>query len=209
MEITETVDPKTRARWRAWLREHHADKREIWLLYRRGKDGGLTYLDAVEEALCFGWIDGLAKRQGDLDAQRFTPRRKNSNWTELNKERARRLIKQGLMTEAGLAVAPDLDAPFALSTETEQALRADHAVWTTWSGFPDLYRRVRGSYVDEVRTRDPKQYEKRLRNLVEKTRDGRMFGNWDDAEMPRSGYPASALASLASASGSMFDSTTR
>jgi uncharacterized protein YdeI (YjbR/CyaY-like superfamily) len=92
MEVTEIFDAKTRRAWRAWLAEHHRSKSEIWLLLRP-VPGTLTYLDAVEEALCFGWIDGIAKRnETGASAQRFTPRRPKSTWTELNKERARRLL---------------------------------------------------------------------------------------------------------------------
>ncbi len=186
VNITQTIEPKTRARWRAWLLEHHANTQEIWLVYALGKDGGLTYLDAVEEALCFGWIDGLGKKMGASTAQRFTPRRKGGNWTELNKHRVRRLMEAGLMTPAGLAVAPDLNAPFVLSAETEKGLKKDPAVWTAWCAFPELYRRVRGSYVDEMRKRDAAEYDKRLANLIQQTRAGTMFGNWDDAGMKRS-----------------------
>ena len=186
VNITQTIEPNTRTRWRAWLQEHHANTREIWLLYRLGKDGGLTYLDAVEEALCFGWIDGLAKKMGEFNAQRFTPRRAGGNWTELNKQRVRRLMEAGLMTPAGLAVAPYLNAPFVLSDGTEKRLKKDPAVWTAWCAFPELYRRVRGSYVDEMLKREDVEYEKRLANLIKQTRAGKMFGNWDDAGMKRS-----------------------
>ena len=108
VDITATIDPRTRGAWRRWLEAQHAHAREIWLL-RSGATGEITYLDAVEEALCFGWIDGIAKRHGEATAQRFTPRRPRSHWTELNKERARRLIALGRMTDAGRRVLPDLD----------------------------------------------------------------------------------------------------
>jgi hypothetical protein len=97
--------------WREWLAANHAAAKEIWLIaYRRRSDKpSVPYLDAVEEALCFGWIDGIAKKlDAERTAQRFTPRRPKSNWTELNKERARRLIASGQMTAAGMAVLPDL-----------------------------------------------------------------------------------------------------
>ena len=99
----------TRADFRAWLAAHGAAEEECWLAVRRGRprdDGGLWYLDAVEEALCFGWIDSTQQRVDGVMLQRFSPRRKNSLWTELNKERARRLERLGLMTDAGRAVLP-------------------------------------------------------------------------------------------------------
>lgn len=84
----------------------------------------VDYLDAVEEALCFGWIDSFAKRITPIErVQRFSPRRPKSNWTELHKARARRLIALGPMTNAGRATLPDLDAPFVLAADwADQAL---------------------------------------------------------------------------------------
>ncbi|HRF97451.1 MAG TPA: hypothetical protein PLZ51_19725, partial [Aggregatilineales bacterium] len=86
---------------------------------------------AVEEALCFGWIDGIAKRMdSERTVQRFTPRRAKSNWTELNKERARRLIASGLMTEAGFATLPDLSIEsFKIAPDILNAIQADDQTW--------------------------------------------------------------------------------
>ncbi len=95
----------SRAEWRAWLREHHADEPAAWLrLYKRkAAKEGLTLEAAVEEALCFGWIDGLLKR-ADPESYllRFSPRKSRSIWSEINKRRAEKLIRQGRMTAAGL-----------------------------------------------------------------------------------------------------------
>ena len=113
MQITETLYVTNRDEWRKWLSENYATKKELWLI-SYSKDSGkpsILYLHAVEEALCFGWIDGIAKKiDSKRLAQRFTPRRPKSNWTELNKERAKRLIQNGKMTDAGLKVLPE---PFA------------------------------------------------------------------------------------------------
>jgi uncharacterized protein YdeI (YjbR/CyaY-like superfamily) len=92
--------------WRAWLVENHATAQEIWLIIRKKHvaKAGLTYIEALEEALCFGWIDGILKRIDDeKHTVRFTPRRKNSIWSELNKTRVAKLIQEGRMTAAGLA----------------------------------------------------------------------------------------------------------
>ncbi len=92
--------------WRAWLAENHAVAQEIWLVIRKKHTAkaGLTYVEALEEALCFGWIDGILKRIDDeKHTIRFTPRRKNSIWSEQNKKRVAKLIQEGRMTEAGLA----------------------------------------------------------------------------------------------------------
>lgn len=182
MEITETLKVAGRAEWRAWLEQNHDTAREIWLIYDdREAVQTLPYLDAVEEAICFGWIDGMVKRVSDHElAQRFSPRRPaKSHWSELNKERARRLIRLGLMTGAGLAALPDLDEPFEIPGDIVSALKVDPGVWRTYTEFPELYRRVRVSYIDEARGRD-EEFERRLGNFIKKTAAGRMFGNWND-----------------------------
>ncbi len=92
--------------WRAWLAENHATAQEIWLVIHKKhtNKAGLTYVEALEEALCFGWIDGILKRIDDeKHTIRFSPRRKNSIWSEQNKKRVGRLIQEGRMTEAGRA----------------------------------------------------------------------------------------------------------
>jgi len=95
-----------REQWRRWLAANHATAQEIWLIFYKKHTGepGLTYVEAVEEALCFGWIDGILKRIDDRKhTVRFSPRRRNSIWSEQNKKRVGRLIREGRMTEAGLA----------------------------------------------------------------------------------------------------------
>lgn len=102
--ITETFYPKTRAQWRRWLEKNHAKKSEIWLMRYKKATGKPTvnYQDSVDEALCFGWIDGVEKSvDEERYAQRFTPRRPKSHWSEINVGRYHMLEKEGLMTEAG------------------------------------------------------------------------------------------------------------
>jgi uncharacterized protein YdeI (YjbR/CyaY-like superfamily) len=109
MEIGETLYVTHREDFHKWLIQHHATKKEIWLIqYKKAtKKPSLNYVEAVEEAICFGWIDGLEK---SLDAERyalrFSPRRPKSNWTNTNKDRARKMIAQGRMTKAGRATLP-------------------------------------------------------------------------------------------------------
>jgi uncharacterized protein YdeI (YjbR/CyaY-like superfamily) len=96
----------TQEDWRAWLAENHATAKEALLVFHKKRTGkpGLTYLEALEEALCFGWIDGILRRIDDEKHMiRFCPRRRNSIWSEQNKKRVRKLIREGRMTEAGLA----------------------------------------------------------------------------------------------------------
>jgi uncharacterized protein YdeI (YjbR/CyaY-like superfamily) len=109
MEIGETLYVTTRAGFRDWLIKNHQAKKEIWLIqYKKvTKKPSINYTEAVEEAICFGWIDGFEKgMDAERYATRFTPRRPKSNWTETNKERARKMIAEGKMKEAGRSALP-------------------------------------------------------------------------------------------------------
>ena len=181
MDITETFRPTDRADWRRWLREHHTTKTEIWVVYRdRGERVPLDYLDIVEEALCFGWIDGIGKRFSETEkAQRVTPRRRRSHWTELNKERVRRLERIGQMTDAGRKILPDLETPFIVPDDIRHAIDADPEARRHFAELPDLYVRVRIGYIEEMR-KQAEEFDRRLRNFLKQTRAGRQFGNWND-----------------------------
>src|SRR5215204_6440331 len=101
------VQPKSRAAWRAWLQKNHASSSGIWLVFAKKHSGipSLSYADAVEEALCFGWIDSLLNPIDDtLYKQMFTPRKAKSVWSALNKQRVDKLIAAGAMTAAGMAI---------------------------------------------------------------------------------------------------------
>jgi uncharacterized protein YdeI (YjbR/CyaY-like superfamily) len=109
MQIGETIYVTTGDEFREWLLNNHQTKKEIWLIqYKKAaKKPSINYVEAVEEAICFGWIDGLQKSMdAERYALRFSPRRPKSNWTETNKERARKLIADGRMTEAGRETLP-------------------------------------------------------------------------------------------------------
>ncbi len=178
MQISATLNLKNRSDWRTWLLANHKICKEVWLV-RSGES--LTYLDTVEEALCFGWIDGIAKKTAILQlAQRFTPRRPGGNWTELNKARAQRLIRLGLMTEAGSKILPSLELRQDLPEHIFQALSANEGAIENFKGFSRLYRAVRIGYIEEVKAK-PLEYEKRLNNFVAKTVQNKLIGNWDDS----------------------------
>ena len=109
MVIGETLLAQSAQEWRAWLAQHHRDRQEIWLIYYKKTSGktGISYEESVEEALCFGWIDGAIKGiDGETYAGRFTPRRAKSPWSESNRARVERLLRERRMTEAGLAALP-------------------------------------------------------------------------------------------------------
>lgn len=109
MQIGETITPSRPSDFRAWLRHNHRTKTEIWLVQFKKSTGKITidYAAAVEEAICFGWIDSSIKTIDDERyATRFTPRRPGSSWTATNKALARRLAAEGRMTEAGRKALP-------------------------------------------------------------------------------------------------------
>ena len=110
MEIGETLRAATSAEFFQWLEANHRAKKEIWLVIYKKASGktGISYDEAVDAALCFGWIDGVMKSMdAEKYAQRFCPRRKGGNWTEANRAKARRLIAEGRVAAAGKAALPE------------------------------------------------------------------------------------------------------
>ena len=96
---------KNRDEWNKWLSKHHNAEKEVWLIFfkKETRKPSMEYESAVEEALCFGWIDSVVKKIDDSKyARKFTPRKDKSNWSELNKKRAKKMIREGRMTEFGL-----------------------------------------------------------------------------------------------------------
>jgi len=105
IEMSEKLYVSNRDAWRAWLKENHDAKKEVWLIYYRKHTGkpSISYDDSVEEALCFGWVDSIIKKLEDEKfARKFTPRKDRSRWSEANRERVEKMIREGEMTEAGL-----------------------------------------------------------------------------------------------------------
>ncbi len=112
MEITDTCYARDRATWRKWLEKNHESFREVWLVYYKKHTGKPTvsYNEAVEEALCFGWIDSTIKRIDDEKyAQKFTPRKRNSKWSDWNKKRVKKLIAENKMAPPGLKSIENID----------------------------------------------------------------------------------------------------
>jgi len=178
-----TFYAKDRNTWRSWLNKNHDKTDEIWLI-RYKKDSKIactTYDESVEETLCFGWIDGVV-RKNDIDStiQRFTPRRTKSNWSELNKERVRRLIKSGKMTVAGMKALEKIDLkvyPLILSEKTEQFLKKDPQVWKNFEDFDDVYKRLRIAYIEDACNQKRfEEYERRLSYFVRATKKNRKIG---------------------------------
>lgn len=182
MEIENLLRVKTRLGLRDWLEENSKTERFCWVIVSMTEQSEvIQYLDAVEEALCFGWIDGIKKKISDTElAQRLSQRTKKSNWTELNKERARRLYQLGLMKEEGLRVLPDMrPESFTIDADIETRLKEDDQLYQNFINFPDLYRRIRIDTIQSYRN-EPDIFNKRLDKFIENTRENKMYGQWND-----------------------------
>jgi uncharacterized protein YdeI (YjbR/CyaY-like superfamily) len=178
MGLSRTLYVTSRDEWRAWLSKHHESETEIWLIYYKKHSGQprIPYDDAVEEALCFGWIDSIVKRiDDDKYAQKFTPRRDSTNWSALNRRRVHKLIREGRMTEAGLAkIEPgvlseepqaqpskgDLEVPQFI----EQALMASPTAWNYFQGLAPSHRRNYLRWILDAKREETR--ERRLREAV-------------------------------------------
>ena len=174
---------RNRQEFRGWLESNASSAYDCWIEVKRGEPVNpevFYYLDAVEEALCFGWIDCVHKLIYGVRMQRFSPRKKNSSWTELNKERVRRLEKLGLMTDTERTVLPDMKIKnFQIDPDIEAAMKKAR-VWTKFRAFPSLYQRVRACNIAFYKKRNIHMYAQTLNNLIEATKKGLMFGNWND-----------------------------
>ena len=141
MEIHNLLDVKSRTELREWLIHNHKTEKECWVVVKRGRPmDAFWYFDAVEEALCFGWIDSTTKKIAeDVTAQKLCPRKPRSNWSELNKERCRRMERLGLMTDAGRAVLPDMSSNgFIIDKDILQRLQSDPVVWNNFCQLPEF-----------------------------------------------------------------------
>ncbi|MEE9912844.1 MAG: YdeI/OmpD-associated family protein [Deltaproteobacteria bacterium] len=179
LDETKLLYVMDRKEWRAWLTKHHKSDRDVWLVYYKKHTGKprIPYNDAVEEALCFGWIDSTARSiDGDRFAQRFTPRRPGSPYSQANKERLRKLVKEGKVIKDVLsALGNVLDEPFAVPPDILAAVKADQNAWRNFESFSPAYIRMRIAYIDGARKR-PAEFEKRLRHFIAMTGKNRLFG---------------------------------
>lgn len=177
-----TFHPRQRKAWRAWLAKHHDGSPGVWLIYYKKATGKprVAYEEAVEEALCFGWIDSLPRK---LDEERsmllFTPRKRGSVWSRPNKLRVERLLAEGLMTEAGLkkveAAKADgswakLDAVDALRlpADLKKALASDEGARKNFESFSPSARKGLLWWVESAKR--PETRRKRIEETVEKAR---------------------------------------
>jgi uncharacterized protein YdeI (YjbR/CyaY-like superfamily) len=186
MIITKTFYAEDRHAWRSWLQFHHASETEIWLVFfkKHTNKPSIIYQEALEEALCFGWIDGVRQKlDDDRFAQRFTPRRKLSRWSDVNKRLVARLTKEGRMTAAGLSVVdfPPLDseAPFPVRKELplpnwlESALKIN-AVWANFQKLPPSHQRRYIGWISEAKREKTRQ--KRIQEAIALLKENKRIG---------------------------------
>ena len=178
MERLNTIYTGDREVWRQWLSEHFETEEEAWLVFPMKASGEerISYNDAVEEALCFGWIDSTVKNIDETHrAQRFTPRKKGSAYSRPNIERLIRLEAKGrIHPEIREAVLPVIGTPYQFPEDIIDVLRMDETVWENYCQFPEAYKRIRIAYIDAARKR-PAEFKKRLDSFVLKTREGKMI----------------------------------
>ena len=184
MNFKNLLPAKNRDELRQWLLENHDKEAECWVVVKRGRpvdNDTFWYIDAVEEAMCFGWIDSTTKKMDNgITAQRLAPRRKGSMWSELNKERCRRMERLGRMTDAGRAVLPDMsESGFVIDKDILMALQADAEIWGSFQKFPPLYQRVRVDTI-QIKKKQLDLFKSRLQKLLDNTKAGVMYGEWND-----------------------------
>ena len=174
----------SRQEWRDWLEANFEIKDEIWLEYPLKKTGKkrIIYNDAVEEALCFGWIDSTVRSLNDeTTIQRFC-RRRSSSYSQANLERLRWLCKNDLVhSTIRTEVEEVIQKKFVCPKDIMDRLEADKVVWNNYQKLSEPYKRIRIAYIDSARKR-PDEFEKRLRNLVEKTRMNKLIKGYGGIE---------------------------
>ena len=165
--------------WRDWLKRHYKSEKEVWLVYYKKHTGKprISYNDAVEEALCFGWIDSIVKTiDEDRYAQRFSLRNPKSPYSQANKERLKALVKQGEVVDEVLATLGNLaEERFEIPPDILKVIKANKEAWKNFQASSPPYIRIRIAFIDAARNR-PQEFTKRLGYFIEMTEKNRQFG---------------------------------
>lgn len=183
-----TFDARTLGRWRAWLAKHHATESEVWLIFHKHHTGkpSVAYDDAVDEALCCGWVDSLIKRiDADRYARKFTPRKADSTWSTANLKRYAALKAAGRLAPAGIERSPRgrpiVDGPSPESLpgvearrDVEKALKEDGHAWKSFQALAPSHRRRYVSWIALAKREETR--EKRLREAIAMLRNGKTLG---------------------------------
>lgn len=184
MEITNPKHFKNRNEFRKWLEKNHDKQKELWILFYKvhTKKKSLRYSEAVEESLCFGWIDGILKRIDDeKHAQRYTPRNPKSIWSKVNKERAERMIETGKMTDAGLVKIREAKKSgwwenaytttrrdYEMSPEMKKVLMSDTEAWKNFQNLGRSYQNTYVFFVNYAKHEETKK--KRIQIVLERAK---------------------------------------
>jgi uncharacterized protein YdeI (YjbR/CyaY-like superfamily) len=182
------LDFRSAREWRKWLQRNHAKSQGEWVyMYKKAAKAGLRYQEALDEALCFGWIDGqIHAVDGEKFRQRWTPRRKGSVWSQVNKARVKRLTAEGRITKAGLAAVGEAkqtgkwQAAYtnrreeSVPADLEKALRADPEAWRNFAGFARTYRNMYTGWVQDAKRAETRR--RRIAAVVRRAREGRKPG---------------------------------
>lgn len=179
MQVTKTLHVTNRKDWRKWLREHYKTEKEIWLVYYKKETGKrrIEYNAAVEEALCFGWIDSTVKSlDKERTVQRFSPRKPKSKYSPANKERLRRLLKQRKVIKEVRETLGDISVEkFEIPEDILKEIKANKEAWKHFQKFSDAYKRIRIGFIDGARKR-PEEFKKRLRYFIKMTEKNKQYG---------------------------------
>ncbi len=169
----------TRKEWRRWLEKNFNKEKEIWLIFpkKSSHKPRIAYNDAVEEALCFGWIDSTVKKIDEQKyAQRFTPRNPKSSYSQANKERLRWLLKEKMLHPSIEENAKKIiEEKYDFPSDIIDQIKADKETWKNYQNFSAAYKRIRVAYIDAARNR-PEEFKKRLKNFVNKTKENKKIG---------------------------------
>ena len=178
-----TLDVRTRDRWRQWLAKNHASSPGVWLVRHKQHSGvdSMPYEDLVREALCFGWIDSLVKRlDDDRYAIKVTPRKPTSNWSDINRKRWKELEAAGLLAEPGVAAAPTQNryAPRpAIPELPPYVAKAFKSNVKAWQNFQSLARTHRRNFVVWIHmAKRPETRERRIRESIALLAAGKKLG---------------------------------
>jgi uncharacterized protein YdeI (YjbR/CyaY-like superfamily) len=179
MKVVQTLHVADRKEWRDWLKKNYKIEKEIWLVYYK-KDSGkprILYNDAVEEALCFGWIDSTVKRlDSERFAQKFSPRKPGSPYSQANKERLARLVENGKVLKPIRDTLGDFSIEnVQIPKDIRSAIKSNRLAWKNFQKFSQPYIRIRIAFIEGARNR-PQEYEKRLRYFIKMTEKNKQFG---------------------------------
>ena len=171
--------------WRNWLSNNFEEEKEVWFTFPTIDSGeiGITYNDAVEEALCFGWIDGVA---GTLDKthqlRRFTPRRKGSPYSQLNIERLIYLDSQNMIhPKVRESVKKVINKRFVFPKDIIMEIKKDKEAWKNYQSFSESYKRIRIAYIEGARKR-PEEFKKRLNSFIKKTKENKIITGYGEMD---------------------------